>query len=298
MYATSTSGSIESTNNHQEASHKKRHQKLGSHIRLYEFMIKSGTSYSTATFSIHTHPCPPLTPSCFSVSFADEYLKDEIVVLDGVREGTIARGRRTNKLEHKKRRIDRLRKLVDEGELTGKEFVLTVAKLMANGTIYTADEEEHISPEVIDLTEEEEDLPVNAYAAWMGVGDRLEDGQGPQTAYDGPSFFDPDFTFWIVLQRFKEFKGVSGPDNTLYWHDVLYEPNDSHTESSKAMVRTFLSRFSDIGDRDLLKQLKLSLTESGDRTIDVHGVYSQVSTVSPCRPYPTSEIQGRETSIN
>ena len=36
---------------------------------------------------------------------------------------------------------------MDEGELTGKEFVLTVAKLTANGTIYTADEEEHMSPE-------------------------------------------------------------------------------------------------------------------------------------------------------
>ena len=110
---------------------------------------------------------------------------------------------------------------MEDGELTGKDFVLKLATLMANGTIYTADEEEHMSPDVIDLTQEEENLPVNAYAAWGGVGDLLEDGQAPLTAYDGPTFFDPDFTFLTVLQRFKEFKGVSG---ALYWHDVSYEP--------------------------------------------------------------------------
>ena len=43
VYATSVFGPAETTNNHLEASHKRRRDFIGTHRPLYEFMAKSGS---------------------------------------------------------------------------------------------------------------------------------------------------------------------------------------------------------------------------------------------------------------
>ena len=98
--------------------------------------------------------------------------------------------------------------------------------------------------------------------------------------YAGRTPYDADYAFFEVLKDFKE-RHTNGAD-PIYWREVAYEPDSSQTVGCQRMVSGFLARYEQCTGRDLLRTLKLSLTNetAENQTIDVHGVYAQVSYTS------------------
>ncbi len=191
---------------------------------------------------------------------------------------------RSLKLQEKLSRIRHFRRLLDNNELTGSEFVLSIAEQMVSGQIYSTNDAPDVPQveeafEVDDLADGED--AVNMFERWRGF-DGVNEASSPvdHQSYAGRTFYDADFAFFEVLSEFKQRQMTSAElQSPIYWREVVYEPNSSNTESCQQMVSGFLDRYKQCVGKDLLRPLKLSLMNETDdsRTIDLHGVYAQVT---------------------